>query len=772
MTHTILSSLLLSFIVFSLSQSPTFAIKKSYIVYLGGHTHGLNPTTADLDYATNSHYELLATSVGSTELAREKIFYSYTRNINGFAAILDDKEASDIAKHPNVVSVFLNKGRKLHTTHSWDFLRLERDGLVPVDSLWNRSNFGADVIIGNLDTGVWPESKSFSDEGYGPIPSRWRGSCSRDVGGVVCNRKLIGAKFFNKGYSAFIGDALNDTFKTVRDHQGHGSHTLSTAGGNFVPGASIFGHANGTAKGGSPRARVAAYKVCWPPLVGGNECFDADIIAAFDAAISDGVDVLSVSLGGNPSEFFEDGISIGAFHAVKKGISVVSSAGNSGPDPGTVSNVSPWMFTVGASTLDREFVSFVQLGNNKQLKGASLSSVAMPSRTFYPLISGDKAKAADALAEDAILCQPETIDPKKTKGKILVCVRGISGRADKGKQALLAGAVGMILVNDRKSGNEVIADPHLLPATHINFTDGNTLFAYINFTRNPTAYISPVETKFGLKPAPVMAAFSSRGPSLIEPSILKPDITAPGVSVLAAFTELVGPTEDESDKRRTPFCLQSGTSMSCPHVSGIVGLLKSLHPDWSPAAIRSAIMTTARIKYDTGNPMLDSSNKRATPFAYGSGHVRPNRAMDPGLVYDITVNDYFNFLCARGYNQSLLSLFSDKPYACPKSYGVMDLNYPSISVSQLNGSMTVSRTVKNVGSARSTYKARVRSPAGVTVSVKPSTLKFEKIGEEKKFEVKFELNKSNAKSEDYVFGELLWSDGSHHVRSPIVVKYT
>ncbi|MBA0553248.1 hypothetical protein Golob_012444 [Gossypium lobatum] len=169
--------------------------------------------------------------------------------------------------------------------------------------------------------------------------------------------------------------------------------------------------------------------------------------------------------------------------------------------------------------------------------------------------------------------------------------------------------------------------------------------------------------------------------------------------------------------------------------------------------------------------MLDSSNKRATPFAYGSGHVRPNRAMDPGLVYDITVNDYFNFLCARGYNQSLLRLFSDKPYACPKSYGVMDLNYPSISVSQLNGSMTVRRTVKNVGSARSTYKARVRSPAGVTVSVKPSTLKFEKIGEEKKFEVKFELNKNNAKSEDYVFGELLWSDGNHYVRSPIVVKY-
>ena len=178
---------------------------------------------------------------------------------------------------------------------------------------------------------------------------------------------MIGARYFNKGYAAFLGRKLNDTFKTVRDHEGHGSHTLSTAGGNFVPGASVFGYGNGTAKGGSPKARVAAYKVCWPPI-NGNECFDADIMAAFDAAITDGVDVLSVSLGGEPSEFFEDGLSIGAFHAVKRGISVVLSAGNSGPTPGSVSNVSPWMFTIGASTLDREFTSYVELGNKKHLK--------------------------------------------------------------------------------------------------------------------------------------------------------------------------------------------------------------------------------------------------------------------------------------------------------------------------------------------------------------------------------------------------------------------
>lgn len=129
----------------------------------------------------------------------------------------------------------------------------------------------------------------------------------------------------------------------------------------------MFGVGNGTAKGGSPKARVAAYKVCWPPI-NGSECFDADIMAAFDTAIHDGVDVLSVSLGGDASNYFDDGLSIGAFHAVKHGIVVVCSAGNSGPAAGTVSNIAPWMITVGASTLDREFQAFVELRNGLRLK--------------------------------------------------------------------------------------------------------------------------------------------------------------------------------------------------------------------------------------------------------------------------------------------------------------------------------------------------------------------------------------------------------------------
>lgn len=186
-------------------------------------------------------------------------------------------------------------------------------------------------------------------------------------------RKLIGVRYFNKGYAAYAANhniRLNASSFTARDHDGHGTHTLSTAGGSYVPGANVLGFGNGTAKGGSPKARVAAYKVCWPSIDGG-QCFDADTLAAIDAAIADGVDVISLSLGSGPQEFFQDGIAIGAFHAVKNGVTVVTSAGNDGPGIGSVTNVAPWMFTVGASTMDREFASYVSLGNKMHLKVSS-----------------------------------------------------------------------------------------------------------------------------------------------------------------------------------------------------------------------------------------------------------------------------------------------------------------------------------------------------------------------------------------------------------------
>lgn len=250
---------------------------------------------------------------------------------------------------------------------------------------------------------------------------------------------------------------------------------------------------------------------------------------------------------------------------------------------------------------------------------------------------------------------------------------------------------------------------------------------------------------------------------------MQPDVTAPGVNVIAAFTRAVSPTGEPFDNRSVPFITMSGTSMSCPHVSGLVGLLRTLYPDWSPSAIKSAIMTSARVRDNTMKPMLDGGSSDlgpATPFSYGSGHIRPLGAVDPGLVYDLSPNDYLEFLCASGYNEKAIRIFSDGPFKCPASASILDFNYPSIAVQNLTGSVTVTRKLKNVGSP-GVYKARVRQPEGVRVLVEPSVLKFEKVGEEKSFKLTMigPVPKNRV-----VDGTLIWTDKKHFVRSPIVVS--
>ncbi|KAJ3707946.1 hypothetical protein LUZ61_011651 [Rhynchospora tenuis] len=752
---------LLSFIL--LKENATADDKVPYIVYLGeppSLLFGSNQTTQHLR-VVNSHFELLGSILGTRKAAKDAIFYSYTQNINGFAAKLDKETADKISKLQEVVSVFPSRGYKLHTTRSWQFLGLETDGTFGSNSLWSKAQYGKDTIIGNLDTGVWPESDSFADNGMGDIPSAWKGICQNDVDTTfTCNKKLIGARYFNKGYEAYVGK-LNSSYMTPRDNDGHGTHTLSTAGGAFVANASLFGHGNGTAKGGSPKARVAAYKVCWPPVNGG-ECFDSDILAAFDAAIADGVDVISMSVGGDPVDYFNDGIAIGSFHAVKSGIKVICSAGNSGPTAGSVSNVAPWIFTVGASTMDREFPAYVYYGSTN-LKGQSLSSTALTVGK-YPIIISTDAKAENSTAQDAQLCIIGSLDPAKVNGSIVICTRGSNARVAKGEAVLQAGGVGMVLINSASTGNEIIADAHVLPATHITYSDGQTLLSYLKSNSIVLGNVTKPETVLNTKPAPFMAAFSSQGPNTITPGILKPDITAPGVSVIAAYTGATSPTGLDFDTRRVKFNSESGTSMSCPHTSGIVGLLHTLYPDWSPAAIRSAIMTTASISDNQGQKILNSSFVTATPFSYGSGHFNPNAAADPGLIYDLNATDYLNFLCSIGYTPNQMGSFQPG-YKCPSPpINIYDFNYPSFTIYNLTSSITVTRTVKNVGPA-GTYTAKVEEPKGISIKVDPNSLNFG-AGEEKTFKVTFNVS---TPSSDYVFGSITWSDANRKVRSPVVV---
>ncbi|KAL3695424.1 hypothetical protein R1sor_009500 [Riccia sorocarpa] len=760
--------LILCLALISVFLPPALA-SQSYVVYMGA-----NPELTTT--SVKPHHVMLSSLMGSELAANEAMLYVYN-NFNGFAAKLTPEQAAQLSEREDVVAVLPNRKNHLHTTRSWEFLGLEDSyGNVPKDSLWAKSNYGKDVIIGVLDTGVWPESKSYSDEGLGPIPASWKGECvaGDQFGPENCNRKLIGGKFFLKGYEAEEG-RLNTTrtgdYRSARDLDGHGTHTSTTAGGNFVPGANTLGFANGTAKGGAPLARIAGYKVCWPSTADSGGCYDADILAAFDEGVKDGVNVFSVSLGSDPplNPLFADAIAIGSFHALKKGITTVASAGNSGPTPGTVSNTAPWILTVAAASIDRDFRAFVVLGNNVTIRGESLANEELDASKLYPLIDAASAPAASSNSSSSKYCLPGSLDETKVKGKIVACLRGITARVDKSYQVRVAGGVGVILINPAENANELLADPHVLPGLGLTYESGQEVYNYIHTTKEPLATILPARTVVGVEPAPVLTSFSSQGPNSLIPDITKPDIAGPGSNILAAFTEAHAITEEPNDSRIVKYNIISGTSMSCPHLSGVSASLKALYPNWSPAAIQSAIMTTAAQTDNTkGEQILESSNNASTPFGIGAGNVNPNGAADPGLIYDNDYADYFTFFCALGFSKNNIKAISGESFTCPQQRPkVVNLNYPSLTVSALGQSETVKRTVTNVGAASSTYTVSISKPDGVDVEISPSTLSFSALGQKKSFTVT--LSKVTA-TEGYVFGSYTWSDGTHSVRSSIIVK--
>lgn len=701
-----------------------------------------------------------------------QMLYIYENAIHGFSTRLTEEEAEKLAARPGILSVLPEIRYELHTTRTPEFLGLGKSNVLVPDY----SESLSDVIVGVLDTGVWPESKSFNDAGIGPVPSSWRGACEAgtDFTASNCNRKLIGARFFARGYEATLGpiDEKKES-RSPRDDDGHGTHTASTAAGSAVEGASLLGYAEGTARGMARRARVAVYKVCW---LGG--CFSSDILAAIDKAIADNVNVLSMSLGGGTADYFRDSVAIGAFAAMVKGIFVSCSAGNAGPSSFSLSNVAPWITTVGAGTLDRDFPAYVTLGNGKNFSGVSLYKGGGDSPgkiKMFPFIYAGNASNAT----NGNLCMMDTLIPEKVTGKIVLCDRGMNARVQKGVVVKAAGGIGMVLANTPSNGDELVADAHLLPATAVGAKAGDAIKTYVLSDPNPTVKILFEGTKLGIVPSPVVAAFSSRGPNSITPEILKPDIIAPGVDILAAWSGAVGPTGLATDTRRVDFNIISGTSMSCPHVSGLAALLKAAHPEWSPAAVRSALMTTAYTQYKNNQKILDTATgKPSTPFDYGAGHVDPVSAVDPGLIYDLTVQDYLDFLCALNYTQSQISSLSRTNFTCSasKTYRVTDLNYPSFAVnfdsSQAGSSSIVkySRLVTNVGSP-GMYKAAV-SPAvipGVKITVEPETLSFSKIGEKKSYTVT--LSGSAMSPSSNSFGRLEWSDGKHIVGSPIAISW-
>lgn len=722
----------------------------------------INPLSATVvkyvKYLKNSHNQALS------KVGNGRKLYDYTYSFNGFAAQLTPIQAEKIATLPGVLTVTPNELLEIDTSSTPSFLGLDAAG-----GLWEQlggvDKAGEGIIVGIVDSGIWPESDSFTDRtgtngnntkggklNYLQIPG-WHGKCvpGEEFNASMCNQKLIGAQYFNASWGGNAGiDAQRPwEFNSVRDYNGHGTHTSSTAAGNngvvTTGPASVFG----TISGMAPRARIAMYKALWSTEDASTASgYTADLVAAIDQAVADGVDVINYSISGSLTNFL-DPAEIAFLYAANAGVFVAASAGNSGPTTATVAHPSPWISTVAAGTHNRSATGSVTLGNGATYYGASLASVVVTA----PLIDSTAAGLAGADPTQVALCYSSldggnVLDPALVAGKIVVCDRGVTARVNKGLAVMEAGGVGMILVNT--SAASLNADFHYIPTVHLQNTDRTAVKDYAALP-GATATIN-LATATYTTPAPYTASFSSRGPLRAgNGDLLKPDMIAPGQDILAAVSPASGGGYS--------FNIYSGTSMSSPHVAGLAALLKDLHPDWTPMMIKSALMTTA---YD----ILDGPNTHPLViFRQGAGHVQPNNAADPGLVYNSGWNEWLAFLCGTtaGVSPSACNTLIGMGYSTDPS----NLNMPSIAIGDLAGVQTVKRKVTNVG-PKETYTFSYEGLAGITVV--PSVTEFTiNSGASKAYEVTFTT--AGAALNTYVGGYIFWTgDKGHVVRIPVVIQ--
>ncbi|KAH0726064.1 hypothetical protein KY284_001929 [Solanum tuberosum] len=683
-----------------------------------------------------------------------KLVYSYDNVLHGFSAVLSQDEVAALKNLPGFISAYKDRTVEPHTTHTSDFLKLN-----PSSGLWQASGLGQDVIIGVFDSGIWPESVSFQDDGMPEIPKRWKGICKpgTQFNTSMCNKKLIGANYFNQGILA-NDPTVNISMNSARDTDGHGTHVASIAAGNFAKGVSHFGYAPGTARGVAPRARLAVYKFSFK-----EGTFTSDLIAAMDQAVADGVDMMSISFGSRFVPMYEDAISIASFGAMMKGVLVSASAGNRGPDTGTLKNGSPWILCVASGHTDRTFAGTLTLGNGLKIRGWSLFParvIVMDSTVIYN-------KTLSNCNSEELLSQVP--DPEHT---IIICDDSWDF-SDQMRTVSRARLKAAIFISEDPGVFRSASFPN--PGVVINKTEGKQVISYVQNSVAPTASITFQETYLDAKPAPVVAASSARGPSRSYLGIAKPDILAPGVLILAAYPPNVFATSIGTNiELSSDYILESGTSMAAPHAAGIAAMLKAAHPEWSPSAIRSAMMTTADPLDNTGKPIIDSDiNREATPLAMGSGHVNPNRALDPGLVYDATPQDYVNLLCSMNFTEEQFKTIARSSANHNCSDPSADLNYPSfIALYSNEGNYTwleqkFRRTVTNVGQGAATYKAKIKAPKNSKVSVSPQTLVYKNKNEKQSYTLTIRYIGPN-----WNYGSITWVEehGNHTVRSPIVIS--
>jgi subtilisin family serine protease len=738
---------------------------------------------------TDKHDELLQ-SVG----AYQGKLYSYRYTFNGFAARLTPVQAQKLRSRKNVLNVWEDTVRYLSTNDSPVFLGLfdATDGLVSAQGLK-----GEDVVIGIIDSGITPEHPSFADtraakrprlcrsewaensllgiwlcrrfknredESTYTAPEGWQGRCEAgdEFTEDLCNNKIIGARYYIDGFMQAHALDANE-FISPRDADGHGTHIASTAAGNEVR-ASLAGTDIDRINGIAPRARIAVYKACWlePGQLRGS-CSTSDLQRAIEDAVADGVDIINYSVG-NTDISISDPDDIALLAASDAGVLSVVAAGNDGPSPATILSPSgaPWVLTVGASSrAGRKFEAAIRINSPDSVAGDYASREA----SFTPLLEDEGPITAElVLADDGEASGGSTYDGCQSlvndsdlDGQVALLQRGGCDFEDKIVNAEAAGAIAAVVFNNQSdliimSGNR---DSVTIPAVMIGQADGQTLLtelqadAIIEVTLDKTLFIEQPDD------GNVMGNFSSRGPNLTAPDILKPDVTAPGVNILAGQTPDVA-----NGVRGENFQYLTGTSMAVPHVAGVAALIREAKPDWTPAAIKSALMTTSRqdiVKEDGVTP--------ADAFDFGAGHIVPNKATDPGLVFEALKEDYDAFTCGTK-EPRVAEADCQQLIAAGFPTAAVDLNLPSITVSSLVSERTVRRRVTNVGEAAQ-YTVQINAPPGIDVDVTPSVLSLgpNEVGE---FDVR--LATSSAELYEWQFGSLTWSDASHSVYSPIAVR--
>jgi len=727
--------------------------------------------------------------------------YSYRYGLNGFAARMSPAQAQKVAHLPGVRNVWEDEIRPLATTHSPQFLGLfdATDGLRTVGKL-----DGDGIVIGVIDSGIAPEHPALADtrtadmprlcrSGWGETtllgrwlcrshrrkpdvlvfeePVDWNGACiaGERFATTDCNNKLIGARWFIDG-ALETGPIDSGEIRSARDADGHGTHTATTAAGNRVS-ASIFGTRIGTVEGIAPRARVAVYKACW--LRPGDlraSCNTSDLANAIDAAVADGVDIINYSVGSSLGRVTApDDIALMA--ANKAGVFTVVAAGNEGPNLGTIGSPAggPWVVTAAASTRDGESsVEAIEISAPPAIAG----KIAAREADFTPpLEDRDPIEGLLVLVDDNDTtlpgggtgttsdgCQTLVNDTDVTGNIALLQRTGcpfdtmIANAADAGAlAAIVYNVAGDPIVMSGQSG---LSD---IPALMIGQADANLILAEFDAGNDVEVVLQKGFLLTTSDDGNVMASFSARGPAPV-PDILKPDVTAPGVNIVAGFTpDAANSTPGEN------FAYLSGTSMSTPHVAGVAALIRQVHPEWSPAAIRSALMTTARQDVATS-----AGPGTATPFDFGAGHIVPDLAVDPGLVYETTDDEYDAFACGVE-SPAVAAERCDQLAAAGFSFDAADLNQPAIAVSGLANQMTVTRRVTNVDDEAGAYTIEVDTPPGMDILVAPSSISLAP-GESAFFEVT--LRYLSGPLDLWRFGALTWRSDSHAVRSPIAVKPT